>query len=52
MTVEPHNIRFLSQGLPVGSQEPDYLLLPYRIALLKPSLPTLLTAASGLRTSR
>ena len=34
MTVDPQNIRFLYQGLPVGSKEPDYLLLPYRLALL------------------
>ncbi len=34
MTVDPQNLRFLYQGLPVGSKEPDYLLLPYRLALL------------------
>jgi hypothetical protein len=35
MTLDPENLRFLYQGLPVGSKEPDYLLLPYRLALLK-----------------
>jgi hypothetical protein len=37
MTLDPKNLRFLYQGLPVGSKEPDYLLLPYRLALLKPA---------------
>ena len=37
MTVDPKNLRFLYQGLPVGSKEPDYLLLPYRLAILKPA---------------
>ena len=39
MTVDPQNIRFLYQGLPVGSKEPDYVLLPYRLGLLKPAAP-------------
>jgi hypothetical protein len=34
MTVDPKSLRLLYQGLPVGSKEPDYLLLPYRLALL------------------
>ena len=37
MTVDPKNLRFLYQGLPVGSHEPNYVLLPYRLALLKPA---------------
>jgi len=35
LTVDPKNLRFLYQGLPRGAKEPDYLLLPYRLALLK-----------------
>lgn len=45
MTVDPKNLRFLYQGLPVGSKEPDYLLLPYRLAILKPSAAALLPAS-------
>ena len=37
MTVDPQNLRFLYQGLPRGTKEPNYLLLPYRLALLKPA---------------
>lgn len=41
MTVDPQNLRLLYQGLPRGTREPNYVLLPYRLALLKPapSLP-------------
>jgi hypothetical protein len=34
MTVDPQNIRFLYQGLPRGTHEPNYVLLPYRLAIL------------------
>ncbi len=37
MTVDPKNLQLLYQGLPRGVTEPDYLLLPYRLALLKPA---------------
>lgn len=37
MTVDPQNIRFLYQGLPRGIHEPNYALLPYRLALLRPA---------------
>ncbi len=37
MTVDPKNLRFLYQGLPRGTTEPNYVLLPYRLALLKPA---------------
>lgn len=36
MTIDPHHLRFLYQGLPRGTQEPDYVRLPYRLALLQP----------------
>lgn len=39
MTVDPQNIRFLYQGLPRGVHEPNYVLLPYRLALLKSTTP-------------
>jgi beta-xylosidase len=48
MTVDPKNLRFLYQGLPVGSKEPDYLLLPYRLAILKPAE----TASASSKTER
>lgn len=35
MIVDPQNLRFLYQGLPRGTQEPQYVLLPYRLALLR-----------------
>ncbi|MBI2513282.1 MAG: hypothetical protein HYV96_14995 [Opitutae bacterium] len=38
-TVDPQNIRFLYQGLPRGTNEPNYILLPYRLALLQPATP-------------
>ena len=37
MTVDPKNLRFLYQGLARGTNEPNYVLLPYRLALLKPA---------------
>jgi hypothetical protein len=39
MTVDPQKIRFLYQGLPRGTHEPNYILLPYRLALLKSATP-------------
>ena len=36
MTIDPNNLRFLYQGLPRGTREPNYVLLPYRLALLRP----------------
>ena len=47
LTVDPQNLRFLYQGLPVGSHKPDYVLLPYRLGLLKPSLATPLSASAA-----
>jgi hypothetical protein len=35
MTVDPQNLRLLYQGLPRGTHEPKYVLLPYRLALLR-----------------
>lgn len=35
MTVDPKNLRLLYQGLPRDSKEPNYALLPYRLAILK-----------------
>jgi hypothetical protein len=37
MTIGLHALQFLYQGIPHGTREPDYVLLPYRLALLKPS---------------
>jgi len=37
MTVDPQDLRLLYQGLPRGTHEPNYVLLPYRLALLKPA---------------
>ncbi|HEY0943701.1 MAG TPA: non-reducing end alpha-L-arabinofuranosidase family hydrolase, partial [Opitutaceae bacterium] len=37
MTVDLKNLRLLYQGIPHGTNEPNYVLLPYRLALLKPS---------------
>jgi hypothetical protein len=37
MTVDPKNLRLLYQGLLRDSKEPNYALLPYRLAILKPS---------------
>lgn len=37
MTVDPQNLHLLYQGLPRGTREPNYVLLPYRLALLKPA---------------
>lgn len=37
MTVDPQNLRLLYQGLPRGTREPNYVLLPYRLALLRPA---------------
>jgi hypothetical protein len=37
MTVDPQNLRLLYQGLPRGTKEPNYVLLPYRLAVLKPA---------------
>jgi hypothetical protein len=34
-TIDPQNIRFLYQGLPRETHEPNYVLLPYRLALLR-----------------
>jgi hypothetical protein len=36
-TVDPQNIRFLYQGLPRDLPPMDYILLPYRLALLRPA---------------
>jgi hypothetical protein len=35
MTVDPKNLQLLYQGLPYGATAPEYLLLPYRLALLR-----------------
>ena len=40
MTIDPDNLRLLYQSLPRGTQEPDYILLPYRLALLQPTTAT------------
>lgn len=37
MTVDPRNLRLLYQGIPHGTREPNYVLLPYRLALLRPA---------------
>jgi hypothetical protein len=37
MTLEMKNLSFLFQGLPRGTKEPNYLLSPYGLALLKPA---------------
>lgn len=37
MTVDPQNLRLLYQGLPRGTSVPEYVLLPYRLALLSPA---------------
>lgn len=37
MTLNSKNLRFLYQGLLRDTREPNYLLLPYRLALLKPA---------------
>ena len=36
MTLDPNNVTFLYQGLLRDTREPNYLLLPYRLALLRP----------------
>jgi hypothetical protein len=51
MTVDPQNLRFLYQGLPVGSHEPNYLLLPYRLAVLKPT-PVALQSSPASASSK
>lgn len=40
MTVDPQNLQLLYQGLPRGTREPNYVLLPYRLALLNSANPT------------
>ena len=40
MIVDPQNLRFLYQGLPRGTREPQYVLLPYRLALLRATAGT------------
>ena len=35
MTVDPTNLQFLYQGMDRQVVEPNYLLLPYRLALLR-----------------
>lgn len=40
MTIDPDNLCFLYQGLPHGTKEPNYALLPYRLALLRPANAT------------
>lgn len=52
MTVDPKNMRFLYQGLPVGTKEPDYLLLPYRLGLLKPSSAALAPVGSPAQSGK
>lgn len=37
MTIDLDNLQYLYQGIPHGANEPDYVLLPYRLALLKPA---------------
>ena len=34
LTVDPKNLQLLYQGLPRDTHEPNYVLLPYRLALL------------------
>ena len=45
LTVDPQNLRLLYQGLPIGAHEPSYVLLPYRLGVLKPSPAALLPAS-------
>ncbi|PTY04273.1 hypothetical protein DB347_20475 [Opitutaceae bacterium EW11] len=40
MTVDPQNLRLLYQGMSPGTREPNYVLLPYRLALLRPASKT------------
>lgn len=39
MTLDPENLQFLYQGLPVGATASSYSQLPYRLALLTPGKP-------------